>query len=58
MVEQDIYDKRIAELMKRKTVLIETLKRLLALTLKPRTGPKEEASKVPGNDTSPETCTS
>jgi hypothetical protein len=48
MVEQDIYNKRIAELMKRKTVLIEVLDKLLNTAYKPGTNQKEEASRLSG----------
>ena len=47
MVEQNIYNKRIAELMKRKTVLIEVLDKLLNTAYKPGTNQKEEAGTLP-----------
>ncbi len=48
MIEQDIYNKRIIELMKKKTVLIETLDKLLALAHKPGTNQKEDAGILSG----------
>jgi hypothetical protein len=47
MIEQDIYNKRIIELMKKKTILIETLDKLLTLAHKPRTNQKEDAGILP-----------
>lgn len=49
-MEQDIYNKRITELLKRKTALIEALTKLLELANKPDTRPKEDTGlPVQGN---------
>ncbi len=56
MIEQDIYNKRIIELMKKKTSLIEALGKLMEIAHKPETSPKEEPARLTGNNPLLETC--
>lgn len=52
MIEQDIYNKRIVELMKKKTSLIEALNKLLESANKPGTKQKERSGLLACNSSS------
>ena len=56
MIEQDIYNKRIVELMKKKTALIEALGKLMEIAHKPETNPKEEPARLTASNALLEAC--
>lgn len=56
MIEQDIYNKRIVELMKKKTALIEALGKLMEIAHKPKTNPREDTARLTDDNASLEVC--